>query len=291
VKHAFIHLAVALFALGCGSSRPAGPGSPGDPAGGGGAKDAPAVKIAAPAEGTSALESRSIEMSFELTLIKDGSPAGIQGGSWSIYEERTLKVGATKGNAIEKLEIAFGRREAKALLGVEKPSTTAGKTYLVEAPGGVKLAGGKDAPEAERAPVAAEYGWVGEPSPLLAELARLSTGGRSAPSAAARRALIGELPGVDHEKTELSVVLAGVESGKRPTAKLDVELKTTLDNGDVLFDLELAGPARIDTETGWVASLELDGKLTAKGAVKHQKKTLEAKGKGSVKIVRKAEFR
>ncbi len=249
------------------------------------------ITIAAPEKGQKALESRNVEMQFDLTLLRDGSPAGMQGGSWSVYEERTLEVLATGEKSIDKLGLAYGRREAKALLGVEKPSVTAGKTYVVESGGSVKLAGGKDAPEKERAAVLAEYGWVGQPSPLLTMLADLSVGGSAKPPADARRALVGEVPGIDHEQSDLSVTLTGIEGSGRKRAKLDLELTSELDGGDVDFTLDLAGPAVVDVRTGWVESLSLSGKLSAKGTVTHKKKPMEAKGKGSAKIERKAEFR
>ncbi len=263
----------------------------GEPAGEGKGAGAGAVKIEAPAEGASAHESRNVEMQFDLTLLKEGSPSGMQSGSWSVYEERTMKVLGTKDKAISKLELVFGRREAKALLGVEKPSHTAGKTYVIEASGAepsVKTTSGKDAPANERSAVSAEYGWIGRPSPLLEMLAELKPGASTEPPAEARRVLIGELPGIDHEHTSLSAKLVSVE-GK--SAKLDVTLKSELDNGDMDFTLELAGPAVVDTRTGFVKSLDLSGKVTAKGSVKHQKKPMEARGKGSAKISRKAELR
>lgn len=268
-------------------------GGEGSPSEGGGAKGS-GLAISAPSEGTKALESRSVEMQFDLTLIKDGSPAGMQAGSWSVYEERTLEVQGTKDKAISKLQLAFGRREAKALLGVEKPSVTAGKTYAVEGEGAepaVKAPGGKDVPPLERTAVLAEYGWVGSPSPLLTMIADLKPGATTQPPADARRALIGELPGIDHERTNLTVKLVGLEGGDRKVAKLDVKLESELDNGDMSFTLKLAGPAQVDAATGWVKTLELSGEVRAKGSVQHKKKPMEAKGKGTAKIVRKAEFR
>jgi hypothetical protein len=247
------------------------------------------MKIEAPAEGTSALESRNIEMQFDLTLLRDGSPAGMQSGSWSLYEERTLKVLGAKDDAIEKLQVAFGRRETKALLGVEKPSVTAGKTYVIQG-GTVKSAGGKDAPGAEQSAVSSEYGWVGSPSPILTMLRDMKPGGSTEPSADARRALIGELPGIDHERSKLGVKLVEISSAARKTAKLALQLESEIDNGDMGFTLALTGPAEVDVQTGWVKALELSGKVTAKGSVKHKNKPMEARGKGTAKISRKAEF-
>jgi hypothetical protein len=252
---------------------------------------AEAVKIEAPAEGASAHESRNVEMQFDLTLLKEGEPAGMQSGSWSIYEERTTKVLATKERAIEKLELVFGRREAKALLGVEKPSVTAGKSYVLDASTGavaVKSPSGKEAPAAESSAVSAEYGWVGRPSPLLEMLQGVKPGASTEPPAEARRVLIGELPGIDHEQTKLEVKLLGVQA---KTAKLQLTVASEIDNGDMKFTLSLEGPAEVDTATGWVKSLDLSGKLKAEGSVKHNKKPMQARGKGSAKISRKAELR
>lgn len=301
-----IVLAGALLA-GCGSSSSTGPGAaPPEPSGGetpsagAGEETTPAGEEAAsgagvvssegPSKGTSVKESRSIEMEFDLTLLKEGSPAGMQSGSWSVYEERTLEVLSTKDKAVDKLKISFGRREAKPLLGVEKPSVTAGKTYFVEN-GSVKSPAGKDVPAKELGAVKAEYGWVGSPSPLAALLSGMSTGSKLKPPADARRALIGELPGIDHDKTELELELVGVDRGDRPSARVQVTMTSELDGGDMDFTLTLKGPAVIDTRTGWVASVALSGTVKAKGTVKHKKQgRLESRGKGKVEIERKAEF-
>ena len=294
---------VALAALGCGSSQAGGPAASGaessETSGGGeesssgeGASEGspsagPTAKAAAPAEGTSALESRSIDMQFDLTLLSDGSPAGMQSGSWSIYEERTLKILGVKDSAIGKLQVAYGRREAKALLGVEKPSFTAGKTYVIDN-GSVSGTAGKGVPAKEQSAVESEYGWVGGESPLVAAISGQSVGAKIEPPAAARRALIGELPGIDHEQTKLEAVLKGVDGN---TAKLDVTMTSELDGGDMKFTLELSGPASVDLRTGWVKSLALSGKVKALGKIKHKKKgMLESNGKGTAKIERKAEF-
>jgi hypothetical protein len=257
----------------------------------GGSKSGGPLATAAPEQGASAHESRDVEMQFDLTLLKDGSPAGMQSGSWSIYEERTTKVLEVRDQAIAKLELVFGRREAKALLGVEKPSLTAGKSYVLDATGGsvsIMAPGGKDVPDKERTAVSLEYGWVGSPSPLLQMLSGVKPGGSTEPPAEARRALIGELPGIDHDETKLSVKLLGVEAN---TAKLELEFTGELDNGDMKFSLELRGPAALDTRTGWVKSLDLSGKLKADGTVKHNKKPMETRGKGTAKISRKADIR
>jgi hypothetical protein len=264
------------------------PGGSGESAAGG--SSAGAMQVDAPKEGMLALESRTIEMQFDLTLLKDGSPAGMQSGSWSVYEERTLKVLGTGDDAIQKLELSYGRREAKALLGVEKPSLTAGKVYVVESGGSVKRSG-KDAPGGEKSAVEAEYGWVGSQSPLVGVIRELKPGASAEPPADARRALIGELPSVDHEQSKVEMKLVSVDTSGRKTAKLDVKLESELDNGDMSFTLALAGPAQVDLSTGLVKSLDLSGTVKAKGSVKHKKKPMEARGKGTIKIARKAEFR
>lgn len=300
-------LALAVAACGGASSSGGGAESPEGSSGGGdgegpgggeegsdespaGGASAAAMKAEAPKEGTLALESRNIEMQFDLTLLKDGSPAGMQSGSWSVYEERTLKVLGTKDDAIEKLELSYGRREAKALLGVEKPSLTAGKVYVVESGGSVKSSG-KDAPGGEKSAVEAEYGWVGSQSPLIGAIRELKPGASAEPPPDARRALIGELPSVDHEQSKLGIKLVNVDGSGRKTAKLDVKLESELDNGDMSFSLALTGPAEVDLSTGLVKSLDLSGTVKAKGTVKHKKKPMEARGKGTIKITRKAEFR
>jgi hypothetical protein len=298
VKSNLGFLAIIGFAItGCGAGQAPAKGAESNgetsesSAAAGAASPGATLRIEAPAEGASAHESRNVEMEFDLTLLKEGSPAGMQSGSWSIYEERTTKVLAIKERAIEKLELIFGRRDAKPLLGVERPSVTAGKSYVIDASGGgaaVKTPSGKDAPGAEATAVSAEYGWIGRPSPLLEMLEGVSPGARTEPPVEARRVLIGELPGIDHGQTKLEVELRGLQ-GK--TAKLGLTLTSTIDNGEMTFTLELEGPAEVDTRTGWVTSLDLSGKVQAEGTVKHNKKPMAARGKGSAKITRKADLR
>lgn len=297
---------VSLSAIGCGSKKAQGPGpeSPAnatssgddsttvttthDAAPGGGS--APAAGMPGPAVGARALEKRAVKMNFDLTLTHKGASAGIQSGSWSISEERTEEAQAVKGNAITKLQLMFGRRDAKPLLGLEEPSVTENKTYEIEGPGPSVTRNGKPAPAKERDAVLAEYGYVGSPGPLAKLLQGTKPGAKLEPDAEARRVLIGVLPGIDENETSVTAVFKGTHGDARELADLDVTLQGNLDSGDMTFKLDLAGPAVVDMATGWVTQLSLSGKVKAKGHVKHKKMKLEASGSGKMTITRNAKF-
>jgi hypothetical protein len=296
-------LLVAGAAVACGGAQGAtdpavagagsdGDGEPGAAAGEGerARGDVAVAGAPAPEVNTLRLENREIAMDFDLTLSKGGAAGGIQSGNWSVYEERSQKILAIEDGVIAKLQVAYGRREAKPLLGVEKPSFTSGKTYFV-VPGAVTLAGEKPAPDKEAKAVLAEYAWVGGPSPLARALAGKTAGSELDLDVAARRMLVGELPGIDHEKTEITAKLVAVEAAKRPRASLEVSLKSELDAGDVQFRFELTGPAHVDVITGWVTSMKLAGKVKAEGTVKHKKGSMDATGSGKANITRQAEIR
>ena len=157
-----------------------------------------------PAVGARALEKRAVKMKFDLTLTHKGASAGIQSGSWSISEERTEEAQAVKGNAITKLQLMFGRRDAKPLLGLEQPSVTENKTFELEAQGGAPVVtrSGKPAPDKERDAVLAEYGYVGAPGPLVKLLQGKKTGATLEPDAEGRRVLIGSAPRHRGERDE-----------------------------------------------------------------------------------------
>jgi len=300
---------VSAWAIGCGSKQGQGPG-PGSPANAtssgddatsvttthdassGGASAAPAAAMPKPAVGARALEKRAVEMKFDLTLTRKGASAGIQSGSWSISEERTEEAQAVKGNAITKLQLMFGRRDAKPLLGLEQPSLTENNTFELEAKGSSPevTRGGKPAPDKERDAVLAEYGYVGAPGPLAKLLEGKKPGATLEPDAEGRRALIGVLPGIDENETNVTAVLEGMHENARKQADLDVTLKGELKSGDMTFKLDLTGPAVVDLATGWVTELTLSGKVKAKGQVKHKKMKLDASGSGKMTITRSAKF-
>jgi len=293
-------ISIAIAACGGGQSNAGGAA---EPSGGGDATQASgssealppgaiAVQPQAPKPKTRALESRSITMDFELTLLRGESPAGIQSGSWSLDEERTLEVAEAKDKAITKLNVTYGRREAKPLLGIERTAATAGKSYVVQPGGAITLADGKKPSKPEHSAVLAEYGWVGEPAPLLSLLASapLKKETELDPNVDAKRAIIGEISGIDPAATRLSLRFDSMRNEGRKTAALTAQGTATLDNGDVKFELDLDGPVLIDVETGFVTSADLKGSVRASGKVKHKKGPLEARGKGNVHLVRKAEF-
>ncbi len=312
---AVIALVVSSCAVGCGSAPAAhtpatsgaaaapDDGSPAAPSGGdssgseassGAASGGGTAASAGPRPTTTAqaLEKRAFKMQFDLELMRDGAPAGMQSGSWSISEERTLAARAVSGDAITKLELIFGRRDAAPLLGLEQPSVTENKTFLVEGSGATPSVtrAGKPAPDAERDAVLYEYGWVGAASPLVVMLRGAKPGAVLHPPVEARKALLGDVPGIDEQAMDVQVVYKRTRSAGRPDAELAVTAKGPLVSGDMTFNLDLSGPATLDLATGWVTQLTLSGKVKAKGKVKHKKGKLDASGHGSMSITRAATF-
>jgi hypothetical protein len=301
-------LLITMLTAGCGAASGPGAGSPGsngeDSSGGsdslasdGERGSAASIEARAPAAKTRALESRSIVMDFELTLLRGESPAGIQSGSWSLEDERSVEVVASKGDAIEKLAITYGRREEKPLLGIERTAATAGKSYVVDAASAeatVSRSDGSKPSAEERAAVLADYGWVGRPAPLLALLAgaRLEPGTTLDASPDARRAIIGEISGIDPERTRLELRFVGLREldGGRKSAALEASGVAILESGDMSFELSLAGPLLVDIASGFLRQGTLEGSVKASGTVKHKKGPLAAQGKGKVRLVRKAQL-
>lgn len=300
---------VAGSAVACGASKAqsSGPSSPTgtssssssttvttthEPTTGGAGSTAAQPALPSPKVGTRALEKRSVMMNFDLTLSHKGASAGIQSGSWSIDEQRTEEVKAANGDAITKLQLMFGKRTAKPLLGLEQPSVTENKTYEIAGTGGTPSVtrNEKPAPDKERDAVLAEYGYVGSPGPLVTLLKGQKTGATLQPDAEARRVLIGVLPGIDENDSKVTVVYKGTHGDAHNLADLAVTMKGELHSGDMTFSLDLTGPAVVDLATGWVTELSLAGKVKAKGQVKHKKMKLAASGSGKMTVTRNAQF-
>ncbi len=283
------------FVVGCGGGGGSG-GGPGakEP---GGTSDDPAEGPAetkpakAPAAGTKALEKRSAQLTYDLTLKKGDAAGGMQAGSWSLEEERSLEVLASEGSAVNKLQVVFGKREAKPLLGVELTAATAGHTYVLESKGGnvdITRADGKEVSGAERDALMSEYDWVGGPSPMAKWLGADGppAGKKLEGGSAETRAMVGVLAGVDYQSSKVSVTSKGK---KGEALELDVTATLTLVGGKTRFELTLTGPAKIDTKTGWVSELSLKGAAKASGTLDHKKGTLDVTGKGTAELSRRTE--
>ncbi|HEY5961267.1 MAG TPA: hypothetical protein VIV60_32140, partial [Polyangiaceae bacterium] len=142
--------------------------------------------------------------------------------------------------------------------------------------------------------IKAEYGWVGERSPLREALlaVKLEPGSSLGKSQALAQAILGAIPGADAGQTELSATLEKVEGGARKKALLKVEATTKIVSAKTAFAIELSGTASVDVVTGWVLAADLTGTSQATGSVKHPKQgELEVSGKGKVSLTRKGEFR
>lgn len=248
--------------------------------------------------GLQLLDRRTLSLDFDLNLLKKGEGKGVQSGSWSFAEERTLRVKTAKKDVITEMQVVYGKWDAKPLLGLTYEMPTDGKTYLLSSDGSsLKIVRGNDTLSAgdEQRAVKAEYGWVGERSPLRKALldSKLESGANLGKSAELAQLILGEIPGADSSQSELSATLDKVEgSGARKKALLKVEAKTKVTSAKTAFAIELAGTAAVDVATGWVIGADLAGTAQATGSVKHPKQgELEVSGKGKVTLTRKGEFK
>lgn len=253
------------------------------------------VKIAA---GLQMLDRRSLSLEFDLNLLKKGEGKGVQSGSWSFSEERTLRVKAAKKDVIKELQVVYGKWEAKPLLGLTYEMPMDGKTYLLAFDGSaLKITRGASdhvrGGDEERA-IKAEYGWIGERSPLRQALvaAKLEPGSSLGRGPEMAQLILGEIPGADASQSDLTATLEKIENGSRKKALLKIEAKTKIVSNKTSFALELNGTAAVDVATGWVVAADLSGTTQATGTIKVAKQgELEVSGKGKVTLTRKGEFK
>jgi hypothetical protein len=248
-------------------------------------------------EGLQLLDRRSLNLDFALNLMKKGEGKGVQSGSWSFAEERTMRVKAAKKDVISELQVVYGKWDAKPLLGLTYEMPTDGKTYLLASKGGnltivrgsnEKLSGD------EQASVKAEYGWVGNRNPVRKALLdiELKPGAELPKSAELTQLLLGQIPGCDMAQTDVVATLDKIDGGSRKKATLNLTAKTRIVSNKTSFELELKGSAAVDVETGWVLGADLSGTAVAKGSIKHPKQgEMEVSGKSKVTLVRSSEFR
>ncbi len=302
----------ALFVLGCGAGggAPAQSSDQADPSGSSGSssaepgadahdESAPAPSTAAlnvkpPKKGTVASESRNIKMDFQMTLHRGESPAGMQSGTWAVDEQRSMQVREVGDNAITVLSVVYGKRIAQPLLGIEKKPVTAGNKYLIKAASGgaavTDLDGGSVNAE-QRDAVLSEFGYVGAPSLLLEVVAsKPANGAKTTLSTRQALALLGEVPGLNIDKTQVVLSYIGTKDAGRKRATFSADVSSEIVSGKTVFGFKLKGPAVIDVATGWVSSLSLEGPINPSGKVKTKKGMLDVKGKGTIKIARSTEF-
>jgi len=234
-------------------------------------------------------------MDFALTLIKNGSAAGVQSGNWSFEEERSHRIDTVSEGHMTGLQVVYGKWDAKPLLGLRYEVPTDGKTYdLKSSSGTVSVSRAGEALAAdEKSAVLSEYGYLGGEPPLLAAMqeAGWKSGADLKVSPAMVFALLGAIPGVDHRKTQLTATYQGEQKDAREQAKLELQVKAELASGETTFGLDMKGPATVDRATGFVTSVQLEGTLTPGGKMKVSGKMLDVRGKGSIKFERKAIFR
>lgn len=305
-----VPVVIGCLLMGCGgNASPAAsadsPAAKGEtassaPAGGNEAESAKpeaAAKTSAAAvvTGVQALEKRSASLDFDLNLSKKGQGSGIQNGQWSFAEERTLRIKKAKDNKILELEVAYGKWEAKPLLGMTYEVPTDDKTYLLSFVDSLSIMrGAEKASPAEEKAVSAEYGWVGNTSALRKAMldAKLAPDTRIAMSPLVNAALLGAIPGVDIAHAGIMASIKSVKSQGRQVATLDVAGSFSIKSKKTTFDIELRGPAEVDVPTGWVQSMDLKGTVTVTGQTEVGKKgTMDVEGKGKFTLSRQLEFK
>lgn len=248
-------------------------------------------------EGLQLLDRRSLNLDFALNLMKKGEGKGVQSGSWSFAEERTMRVKAAKKDVISEMQVVYGKWEAKPLLGLTYEMPTDGKTYLLTSKGGgltIVRGSNEKLSSDEQSSVKAEYGWVGARNPIRQALLdiELKPGAELPKSGDLAQLLLGQIPGCDMSQTEVVATLDKLESGARKKALLKLTAKTRIVSNKTSFDLELSGTASVDVSTGWVLGAELSGNAIAKGSIKHPKQgEMEVSGKSKVTLSRSSEFR
>lgn len=264
----------------------------------GGSGPAAGDKVNIPA-GLQMLDRRSLTLDFDLNLLKKGEGKGVQSGNWSFSEERTLRVKTAKKDVITELQVVYGKWEAKPLLGLTYEMPMDGKTYLLAFDGSaLKITRGSsdhvNGGEEQRA-IKAEYGWVGERSPLRQALvaAKQEPGSSLGRGQELAQLILGEIPGADSAQSDLTATLEKFEgSGARKKALLKIEAKAKIVSNKTSFAIDLNGTAAIDVATGWIVAADLSGTTQAAGSIKHPKQgELEVSGKGKVTLTRKGEFR
>ncbi|MGC4069796.1 MAG: hypothetical protein QM784_35090 [Polyangiaceae bacterium] len=195
-------------------------------------------------EGLQLLDRRSLSLDFALNLAKKGEGKGVNSGTWSFAEERTMRVKSAQKDVITEMQVVYGKWEAKPLLGLTYQVPTDGKTYLLASKGGdVTLTRGANekVSSEEQHAVKAEYGWVGSRNPLRQALldAKLQTGTELPKSKEISRLLLGAIPGVDSDAVETTASLEKVEGGNRKKAVLKVNAKLRIVSNKTVFDLRL----------------------------------------------------
>ena len=310
-KAIFIPIVLSGTAIGCGGSA----NPPATPAGTNATESTDAPAAATPAAGATdegkpaaassgaadvatglrSLERRSASLDFDLNLSKHGAGSGVQHGQWSFSEERTLRVKKAKDNKILELEVVYGKWEAKPLLGLTYEVPTNDKTYQLAFVDKLTIAHGSDkVSPAEEQAVSAEYGWVGNASPLRQALldSKMVPDMHLTGSPQISAALLGAIPGVDIAHAGLMATFKSVKAQPRKTAMLEVAGSFSIKSKKTTFDIEMKGPAEVDVATGWVQSMDLQGTASIAGQTDVPKKgAMDVEGKGKVTIGRHSEFR
>ena len=231
----------------------------------------------------------------DLKLLRDGRDAGMMGRSWSFEEGRKNVIEKVAGHGVTQLAVIYGTREGKGLEDWT-PLPTEGKGYTVKVkPGGgieVLDANGNPAGAAETGVAESEFGYLGNPQPLLRQViaAKPEQGETISLDPVGAVALIGYMP--EMENREVAVVYEGTEQRDGHTvAALDVTFQSQLKELQMVYALDLKGPAYVEAKTGWVLGLELSGKVKVSGKLKYKGKLFDVEGVGKATFARKATIR
>jgi len=234
-------------------------------------------------------------LGVDLKLLQDGKQKGLKGHSWGFDEGRKNVIEKVSGNGVSRLAVIYGTREGKGLEDWT-PLPTEGKGYTVKVKkgGGLEVldADGNPAGAAETEVAESEFGYLGKPQPLLAQViaAHPAEGDKISLDSVGALALIGYMP--EMENREVTVVYQGTEQRDGHTvAALDVTFQCRLKELKAIYALDLKGPAYVDSKTGWVLQLDLSGKVRASGKLEYQGRVFDVEGGGKATFSRKATIR
>ncbi len=251
-------------------------------------RKAPAGNYPAQEVGRRTEEKRTAEANIGFVLNReDGMAAGMVDKSWSFTEGRRTGVEKVAKGVITQLSVLYGKREGKGLENWT-PLPTESKAYVVKSPGeGLEIIaqdGKKITPE-ERTVISREYGWVGQPHPLLVLLEQAKGGGTQTLGKDAIAAIAGYMPEMEVQAVRATAAGSDQKNGREVT-KLNIELEGVITSKETQLALKLTGPAFVDNKTGYVVDLALAGRIDVSGHYQVKERRLKASGNGKIKLGR-----
>ncbi|MFC1641413.1 hypothetical protein ACFL5O_01805 [Myxococcota bacterium] len=237
-------------------------------------------------------QKRTMDARVQMTLSReDGSAGGLADRRWTFTEGRRTNVEKVGKGVVTRFSVLYGQREGQGLE-AWTPLPTQSKGYTVKASGSaleIVDQTGSSVSDQERAVVEREYGYIGKPHPLLVLLRQGRGGDEQTLSKEAMLALVGFMPEMKLERMQARVSGTEEQNG-RPGTRLDVVLKGVITSQEIQLAMDLAGPALVDSQTGWVIALSLEGQIKVSGHYSHKGHRLTATGEGKIKLGRETKI-